>query len=286
MVLTVLRSGIAGKNRLDSFLNCGSGAQLYFHKTELRHTIVANYCHDRFCWPCATARSRLIAKNLREHIKATQIRFITLTLRSSSQPVAAQIDRLYRSFKALRCDPWWKDHTAGGAAFLEVTLNDKTLKWHPHLHVVHQGQYLPQSVLSRKWLGVTGDSMIVDIGSHGSIDEILSYVTKYASKPLDNSVFHTMAHLSEMITSMGGRRMCLAFGSWQGLHLTKKTTFFEPEDWKYIARLQDVIEAAHRNELWATAALNSCKRNCTWTPKNSDANSSPSTTPSGLSNAS
>jgi hypothetical protein len=243
---------------------CGGEAWVLWDHDGKRLVVLAQHCHDRFCWPCATTRSRQIAKNLHTHLAKLQTRFVTLTLRSTDSPLTSQIDRLYRSFRALRADPWWNANVSGSATFCEITLDPRTLLWHPHLHPVVSGKFLPQEVLSKKWFGITGDSPIVHIKAVPSPQVVSNYVCKYASKPMDASVFADDERLTELVVSMQGRRLCLTTGGWQKLKLTAKPPALDTSKFENLGRLNSISEQAQWGDKKATAILANLQRGCTW----------------------
>lgn len=253
----------AGRGRLERWDGCGSDTQLYWHKSGSHVLAICFCCHDRFCWPCARTRSRRIAENLSRKIILARSRFLTLTLSSDDTPLSQQITRLYRCFKTLRQDQWWGDNVTGGAAFLEVTLNKHTNRWHPHLHPLVQGNYLPQSVLSRKWLALTGNSPIVHIKLVPDARTIANYVCKYASKCIDDSVFDDPDKLQELMISLGGRRLCLTFGDWRGWKLLEAAQM-DLSEYKSAGSLLDLTDAASSGDQFAQRTLANCRKNLKW----------------------
>ena len=146
-------------------------------------------------------------------------RFITFTLCGSGKDKLNDlVDRLYKSFRYLRSHPVW-ERQLGGAAFLEIKRSSKSDRWHPHLHVISEGKFIPQSDLSDAWRSITHDSYVVDIRPCGG-ETTKRYVCKYASKPLNSSFADVPAHLDEAIEALKGRRLCLTFGTWYGTSLT------------------------------------------------------------------
>jgi hypothetical protein len=92
-------------------------------------------------------------------------------------------------------------------------------QWHPHLHIVTEGTYIEQKALSRAWHEVTGDSSIVDIRRVADSGDVSRYVCKYVTKPADATIFPVPDRLDEFICAIGGRRLCLTFGTWRGFKL-------------------------------------------------------------------
>lgn len=258
-------------NRLERWGACGAEANVFWDKSATRPDgsggrllVACLHCHDRFCWPCARARSATIARNLHEAMQTKTTRFLTLTLAANHASLSDQIDRIYRSFRTLRADPWWKSRVSGSATFLEITLNPTTLLWHPHLHPVCGGEFLPQEVLSRKWHAITGDSPIVHIKAVPKPAAIANYVCKYASKAMDASVFEDDDKLLELVHSLGGRRLCLTTGSWTKLQLTAKPKTLDYGSMKHLGKLNKIVNDAAAGEPYARTLLSNLQRDCTF----------------------
>lgn len=214
-----LKSISPGERRLDAFVNCGNTMRLMVSADGRDLKIKCNKCHDRFCVACQVERAARIRENIAQLIDVNNPRFLTLTLRHSQTSLKDQIDRIYRSFSTLRRRDVWKNHVTGGAAFLEIKVGEKDGLWHVHLHCLITGSYFDQKTLSREWHAVTGDSSIVDIRAIKTSEDAARYVTKYVTKPADNSVFGCTDKLQEFIISLRGRRLCMTFGSWRGTKL-------------------------------------------------------------------
>jgi len=234
-----LNAAEASPSRLKAFSRCGAQVWVLSHKVDTdRFKIVLGTCHDRFCQPCARMRAANIRMNLDGALTNETLRFVTLTLAHADVPLAQQTARLYRAFKDLRATSWWKDRVDGGAAFLEVTRNAESGRWHPHFHILVAGRYLPQHQLSQLWLDATGDSCVVDVRAVRDREEIARYVTKYVTKPFSSNVFKDLATLTELVQALQGRRMLVTFGSWRKWHLTASPS---ADEWALYA---------HESVLW------------------------------------
>jgi len=110
----------------------------------------------------------------------------------------------------------------GGVFFTELTLNDRTKLWHPHLHVLFEGRYIPQKLAAKQWLKATGDSFIVDIRTVSTSKGAAFYVAKYASKALSSRVWKDSSRLQEAIITLYGRRTFSTFGTFTKLGLSKQ----------------------------------------------------------------
>jgi len=229
-------------SRLERFDGCGRYAWvLVATDNPTRYTVSASLCHDRFCVPCAAARGRQIAAALADRSRGRRILFITLTLKSVTAPLADQLTRLYASFTKLRRVPIWRTTIRGGAAVCEVTYNAKRDAWHPHLHVIAEGSWLPQSDLKSHWHRITGDSFVVDVRLAKTTDTLAAYVAKYLTKPIAASYANRPDQLTEAIAAFKGRRLALTFGTWRGTPLTLDV---DDTEWRPVAPLAEILAAA------------------------------------------
>jgi hypothetical protein len=181
-------------------------------------------------------------------------RFVTLSLRHSQTPLTDQLDRLYRSFTALRKRPIWADAVDGSAAFCEVKIGQDNL-WHVHLHVIVIGRYIDQRELSRTWHAVTGDSSIVDVRKVRNAQEVSHYVCKYVTKPLDSTVFADSGRLDEAITALKGRRLCNGAGCLRTINADPPDDDDGIDDWVSVGRLDALCEDAGRGDAAALTIL-------------------------------
>ncbi len=252
-VYDALKRTGAGCNRLLAFLDCG--AHPYIFQCVERpdeFAIGGTSCHDRFCLPCARDRSRVIATNVLDKIGDQQARFVTLTLRSTPQSLSVLLARLTSCFTKLRHTKLWRNKVVGGVAFLELTWNPTSATWHPHLHCLTQGRYLPRQELSQAWHRITGDSYITDIRMATDNAHVTHYITKYVSKPLDHSITMDPDRLDELVLALKGKRLCLTFGTWRGCCLTKP---IEDGTWIQLGSLAELVQQASDGNLTTQVIL-------------------------------
>jgi hypothetical protein len=250
--------------RIEAFASCGAGTWLQRSKEGIepvQYRICGSCCHDRLCTPCANARSQRLKVALMSAMAGKRISFITLTLAGKDEGLTEKVDRLYRHFKALRNHPLWEERIQGGAAFLEIKWSDKAQRWHPHLHCICDAGFIDQGELSNVWRGITRDSYIVDIRRVRDEATAASYVTKYASKPLNTSFSNSPELLDEAVIALKGRRLCIAFGDWYGTPLDFDTDELLNEDelpsdaWSNYMPLHDVIFRANRGDAYCRDLL-------------------------------
>lgn len=253
----LMQAGIP-QSRLTAFRECGSRAWIW--KDALNpgiFRITSSHCHDRWCVPCAVERSRRIARSLALLMEGETCRLLTLTVRSSDQPLTVLLDHLYTSFSVLRRRKQWKNNVLGGAAFCELTLGSDSKTWHPHLHIVYTGSYLPLPWLKSAWLDITKDSFICDIRKIPDHRKAVAYVSKYASKPMTRELLASPDHLVEAIGALAGRRLCTTFGTWRKVNLSSEPDIDLMLDhvWIPLGSLNVLIEKAQSGDPDATSFL-------------------------------
>lgn len=235
-------------NRLEAWDECGSHPWIVrsISQPDL-YKIRAHLCHDRFCKPCASQRSATIAENLATKMAKRRHRLITLTIRSEQEPLAQLIQHLLDSFRTLRRTDLWRQRIRGGAAFLEIKYNVPLDRWHPHLHIIAEGQYIEVGHMTQAWKRITNHSCIVDVRLIKTWENAVRYVSKYASKPLSSSYVGDHDRLCEAITALTGRRLCMTFGCWRGWKLLKTQ---DDGPWTYLATMTEVTREAADGSLW------------------------------------
>jgi hypothetical protein len=188
--------------------------------------------------PCAQERSFIIAGNVLDEVRKLEVRFLTLTVKTDGLPLIAALEKLHVAFGKLRRRTWFSRRVWGGVAFLELTYSHKEERWHPHLHCLCTGTYIDKFKLSKMWHEITGDSFIVDIRRPKNTKHVAFYVTKYASKPFNNTFLNHADLLDEAIVAMKGRKLSLTWGTWRGLQLTET-----PDEgaWDHVAPLNSIV---------------------------------------------
>ena len=251
------------------FTRCGCNSWVYKAQDESgRYRVSTDKCHSRWCEACQSEHRRLVARNLAAklvevlelrdlHSQTDKLRFITLTLKTSDTSLSDQLDRLYAAFATLRSRSIWKRNVLGGILFLELTIS-KEGRWHPHLHVIVAGKYLPQPLLREAWLAITGDSYIVDVRLVRNPAIAASYVAKYASKVVPSGLVYDRARFLEAIIALRGRRTFNALGGWSGWKLSKPP----PDDcsWELVTPLWHLLQLVKAGDAEARRILSKLRQ--------------------------
>lgn len=245
-VYDALRETSQTLNRLVDFQSCGKHAYVLQSVDAPDNFVIGgSTCHDRFCLPCGRERSRRIASNVIDKLEKEQARFLTLTLKSGAEPLAELLQKLNKDFASLRRTRLWRNKVTGGVAFTEVKWNPAADRWHPHLHCLVQGRYLPKDELSKLWFKITGTSHIIDIRFVHDNAIVTHYVAKYAAKPMDHTVLMDPDRLCEAILALKGKRLCMTFGTWRGYCLTKS---LDDGKWINLGLLSEIVTRATQGD--------------------------------------
>lgn len=257
-VLAALNADPRRAARAAAFRDCGRFAWIQVTTTmPRRYRVVADCCKDRFCAACARQRSDRLKDRLTAWASNQPTRMVTLTIRSDGRPLTERCDRLIAAFRRLRQRTWWKRHVTGGIAVLEVKRNPASQNWHPHLHIIARGHFLPHAELSAEWHHVTRDSYIIDVRLIRAARDAVRYITKYLAKPVQADLWQTPAVAEEVINALAGRRTIISFGD---------APPPEPDDdqeeptWLPLARLNDVLRDARNGDRAAWCLLAEIER--------------------------
>lgn len=248
----MVRTG-ASPRRICRFAGCGMGAWVEESTVEPGvYRVRSCACGDRWCLPCTRARSRRLASEIAALTAGEPCRMVTLTIRTDTLTLTQALDKLYGAYSRLQRTQLWRKTVTAAIAILEITRNATRNTWHPHLHVLAQGRFIPHQELKAAWYRTTGDSSIVDIRLVREARKIREYVTKYCSKPLDASWQANPDLLQEAMRALHGRRLVITTGAFRGSAGRDKRQRAEAQedrssnhgDWRPVASLAAVLQGA------------------------------------------
>ncbi|KKL47262.1 hypothetical protein LCGC14_2337300 [marine sediment metagenome] len=169
-------------------------------------------CKLRHCPYCGKLRANaLCAKILPLIQKMDDVRRVDLTLKSNDDPIRKQFRYIVKCFAELRQTELWKDHYSKGFYSLEATHNTETDQWHPHIHIIVDGQYVKHARLKKLWLEITGDSTVIWLNRCETRSKAVYYVNKYVTKTQDPSVVPDH-RIAEWALALKGMRFVNLFG--------------------------------------------------------------------------
>jgi len=179
-------------------------------------------------------------------------------MESSDAPLSVQLTDLQESFKRLRRHILWKKAVKYGKGIIEITYNERRKQWHPHLHIIAVGAYIPQGKLSNAWAIASGGSPVVDIRKIKQGDKIANYLSKYLGKPPTIDSAEDSERLAlEYYIALRNRRMMLRFAGAPPLPPLPKSEDSPADDpaWKQIGSLEDLLEKAEKGDAEAEQML-------------------------------
>ncbi len=196
--------------------------------------VMSSRCKLRWCPICRDVQRRIVTHAVDDWLKIQQYpKMITLTLLHSDDPLSLQIKRLYDSFRKLRRRAYFQRLVTGGVWFFQLKQNPATHQWHPHIHCLVAGKFLPHNQLKNLWLKITGDSYVVDIRPVKDLDSASTEVARYATSPADLTKVNLESAL-EIHYATKHRRICGSWGSAKAL-VFKPTPQEDQSEWERVA---------------------------------------------------
>jgi len=213
-----------GHNLATQYARCRTDAWIVQNEDTRELRIASRKCNQRWCPMCQKTKRWIITNSVSEWVQTKKyVKFVTVTLKSSFDPLEVQIKRLYDSFKVLRRQKLWKQSVRGGVWFFQLTMNQTTKQWHPHIHILVDSDYISKKNLALLWLKITHDSYIVDVRKVEDAEKAAEYVARYATVP-GEILKCSVPQAAAMVIGLKGSRMCGAFGSAKGLALRPRTS--------------------------------------------------------------
>lgn len=207
------------KTRADILRGCRTSAWFARHRDTGEVRVAANSCHLRWCPVCAKSRQNYVTHEVTEWLRiADHPKFLTLTMRHSNAPLCHQVYWLYKHFQVLRRRKDFNAAVKGGIWFFQIKKSRVDSRWHPHLHCLVTGLYIPQRRLSHMWAQVTFGSVVVDIRAIHDPERAARDAARYCSCP-GSLVGLSVPEACELVSAMHGRRICGTWGTGRAVSL-------------------------------------------------------------------
>lgn len=228
-----------GENiRADNVLNCGNHVGITTIDG-IAKIVKADFCRERLCFVCAWRRQARFMAQMYPVLNILSARdyqflFATLTVKNVSYDnLEKTIDNLMKGFHRLKNRKKVKRAWQGIVRSVELTYNQKTNTFHPHIHLLiavkqdyfkDQSKYISQAELATYW----AESMeidyepVVDVRKVDSTEKATVETLKYALKP-----DKTEQALSAFFYIMRGRRLISFCGVFQKIRAELKYSNFE-----------------------------------------------------------
>lgn len=177
-----------------------------------RPVCVAGYCRDRLCPTCMSMRSQRVRARLVSLVCSMNApRFLTLTTRDDARPLSERLKEITDAVRRLRKVKAWKQHVRGGVMVWEVTYNAAKKTWHPHVHLIIDGEYWEQRLIRAEWCAQLNGDGGVHIQACNDRVKTARYVAKYLAKASEISTWPPEA-IREFATAMYRQRLVATFG--------------------------------------------------------------------------
>ncbi len=237
--------------------NCRRFAYFARDKTTGDVRVMTDSCRQRWCPMCAGQKTKYTKEQTLAYImRLEKPRFLTLTLRNEPGDLLPQIQFLQDCFRRLRQRAYWKKNVTGGIWFMQVKRGANSGFWHPHLHILIDGNYMEAAKISDLWDLVTFGSPIIDISCVSDPEYSAKYVARYAARPAYLSDMAVDDRI-EVITALHGKRLSGTFGNAKCVTLTPPKIESDAE-WEHVGYYDQVVSDS-ATSLSASAVLDAWK---------------------------
>jgi len=226
--------------------NCRSTAWFIRNIESGEVRVAANACHLRWCPVCGDFRRSYISHSVAGWVEHQSYpKFLTLTIMHSNAPLDHQIDHLYKYFRLLRKRKDFKKAVPGGFWFFQIKKSKSSGQWHPHLHCLITGLYIPHSRLVRMWKEITYNSTVVDIRPIRNPAKACNDAARYAACP-GSLVGLSFEDALELVECMHGRRICGTWGTAKAVSL-RPPTLDNHSEWESVGEWFAVMRQKETN---------------------------------------
>ena len=224
----------------DRLLDCRSRAWFIRHEETGKVRIATKQCRLRWCFHCSESRQQFITQAVLPWFQMVKKpRLLTVTLKHSQDPLDEQIEHLYDCFRKLRNRKTCKEAIRGGIWFFQVTYNQKTGEWHPHIHALLDAEYMLHAKLMSDWYDITSDSTIIHIRNVDNPEKTLSHNARYAARP--SALLKIPKSLwKELYYAFDKRRICGTWGTARKISL-RPTKPPDSGKWQDVGGFRTVI---------------------------------------------
>lgn len=212
-------------------------------------------CKDRLCPFCAHERVTQVAQRIAQAVAAMkQPRTVILTLKDAPRTLQDALQSLRVAFGKLRRTPLWRSTAKWGIYVTEITRNQAAGTWHPHIHLVYDGSFLPHAQLSRTWCTITGGAKIVWVAAVTNTTAIANELAKYIAKA-PNQHLLSPSEIREYATATAAARLLQTFGRKPPVKPTEEDANPGPKTTTPAISLPKLLWLARQPSPIATAAL-------------------------------
>lgn len=187
------------------------------HTHKLR--VSSSRCKLRWCPICRDVSRMIVTSAVEEWLKIQKYpKMITFTLEHNDDPLQLQVKKIYDCFRKLRTRAFIRRNITGGVWFFQLKWSTRSQQWHPHIHALVAGNYLPHSKLKSLWHKITVDSFVVDVRPVKDLESAATEVARYATSPADLTAM-SLDNAIDVYYSTKSKRICGSWGSAKGMVL-------------------------------------------------------------------
>lgn len=173
-------------------------------------------CGERLCPHCAHHRAGVLTKRLQKFLLARDVsrcRYAVLTIKNVDSLAEGREFLMDKAWTSLRRSVFWKQYVEGAMAVFETTF-DPEKRWHPHLNVLMEGDYIPVDALRQAWMKATkgrGEIVWIQAVTPGTAQELIKYTCK------TTDLIGQPAAVDEFQAAMKGKRLVRTYGTFYAL---------------------------------------------------------------------
>jgi hypothetical protein len=139
-------------------------------------------------------------------------------------------------------------------ATIEVTYNPQSGRWHPHLHVLFDGRYMPISALRDAWTRSSRGARIVWVERVPDRSRVSRYIAKYVSK-VPGSDGWKPAQVREWVAATAGKRFIICSGKCKGVRLKETVPEHDKGPLSHVCYVAHIKTAVTARRPYAILAL-------------------------------
>lgn len=214
--------------------DCRRHAWFVQSKVTKKLRIQSSRCKLRWCPICRDVSRSIVTRAVDDWLQIQKYpKMLTLTMKHNDDPLQLQIKHLYDCFRKFRQRAFFHRKVTGGVWFFQLKYNERSEQWHPHIHCLIAGQFLPHNQLKTLWHKVTGDSHVVDIRPVKDLENASTEVARYATSPADLSAVNIKQAL-DIHYATKNRRICGSWGTAKKIKLSPQKQD-DTEEWVKVA---------------------------------------------------
>ncbi len=192
----------------DRIKDCGRTARKMRCRSCGAEWIAPDRCHLRLCPDCGQIRALRLYNAHKCLAGQPNLKHLVLTFKNTPTLAWAMIPWMRGCFTRLRNRKLFARSWLGGVYSMEFTYT-KAAGFHPHIHALIEGKFVPQAEIAKAWKEITGSAEVVWIARAKRSRQVLKYILKPGGDLLDDP-----AALDNFLTVIQHRHFVSGWGKW------------------------------------------------------------------------